>query len=87
MYNFIKRYMNNLTKEQLNQFAIKNNVTLSEKELDFTYIFVLKNWELILRNPNLLKLERYKDQFSEENYKKIEQLIAFYYQKYGHLLQ
>lgn len=78
--------MNNLNKTQVNQFAIQNNVNLSEQELDFTYAFVKKNWEMILRNPTLLKLERYKNQFSEENYKKIEQLIQFYYQKYGHLL-
>lgn len=78
--------MNNLSIEQVHGFAIKNNVSLSEQELLFTYQFVKKNWEQILSNPNMLKLERYRNQFSEENYKKIERLIAFYYQKYGHLL-
>lgn len=78
--------MNNLSIEQVRGFAIKNNVSLSEQELLFTYQFVKKNWEQILSNPNMLKLERYRNQFSEENYKKIERLIAFYYQKYGHLL-
>ena len=78
--------MSSLSMEQVNQFALKNNVMLSEKELEFPYAFVKQNWEMILRNPTLLKLERYKEQFSEENYKKIEQLLLFYYQKYGHLL-
>ena len=41
---------------------------------------------MIFRNPNLLKLERYKDKFSEENFIKIQKLFALYYQKYGHLL-
>ena len=86
MYNLVKRYMDNLTIDQVRDFAIKNNVELSEEELTFTYDFVKKNWELIFRNPNLLNLERYKDRFSEVNYQKIQKLIQFYYQKYGYLL-
>ena len=68
MYNLIERYMTNLTKDQLNNFAIQNNVTLSEEELDFTYEFVKKNWETIIRNPNLLNLERFKDRYSIDIY-------------------
>lgn len=78
--------MDNLTIDQVRDFAIKNNVELSEEELTFTYDFVKKNWELIFRNPNLFNLERYKDRFSEANYQKIQKLIQFYYQKYGYLL-
>ncbi len=86
MYNLVKRYMDNLTKEQVLNFAQKNQIFLSQEELDFTYTFVKKNWEMIFRNPNLLKLERYKDKFSEENFIKIQKLFVLYYQKYGHLL-
>ena len=78
--------MENLTREEVQNFAIKNNVILSEEELAFTYDFVKKNWEMIFRNPNLLNLNRYKDRFSEENFTKIQKLIQFYYQKYGYLL-
>lgn len=86
MYNLIRRYMENLKIDQLNNFAIKNNVFLSEDELKFTYEFVKKNWDPIFRNPNLLNLERYKEHYSAENFEKIQKLIQFYYQKYGHLL-
>ncbi len=86
MYNLVKRYMENLSIEQVNDFATKNNVFLSENELNFTYTFVKKNWEMIFRNPNLLHLERYKEQFSPENFQKIQKLFTMYYQKYGHLL-
>ena len=78
--------MDNLTKEQVMNFAQKNQIFLTQQELDFTYTFVKKNWEMIFRNPNLLKLERYKDKFSEENFIKIQKLFVLYYQKYGHLL-
>ena len=78
--------MNNLTKEQVNDFALKNNVSLSSEELNFTYDFVKKNWETILRNPNLLNLERFRNQFSSENFGTIQKLFQFYYQNYGYLL-
>ena len=78
MYNLVKRYVSNLTKEQLNDFALKNDVTLSESELDFVYVFVKKNWEMIFRNPNLLHLERYKEHISPENFVKIQKLFAMY---------
>ena len=86
MYGLIKRYMGNLTSEQVRDFALKNNVILNDNELEFTYQFVKKNWETVLRNPRLLNLERYKEKFSEENFQKIQKLFQFYYQKYGHLL-
>ena len=86
MYNLVKRYISNLTKEQVNDFALKNDIVLSQEELDFVYVFVKKNWEMILRNPNLLQLERYKEHFSFENFVKIQKLFILYYQKYGHLL-
>ncbi len=86
MYEIINRFMEKLTIEDVNNFALKNNVSLSNDELLFTYQFVKKNWESILANPNQLKLERYKSKFSEENFQKIQTLIKLYYQKYGHYL-
>ena len=86
MYNLVKRYVSNLTKEQVNDFALKNDIVLSREELEFVYAFVKKNWEMIFRNPNLPRLERYKDRFSPENFVKIQKLFVMYYQKYGYLL-
>ena len=86
MYNLIKRYMDKLTKEEVQSFAMKNNIILTEEELNFTYTFVKKNGEMIIRNPNLLQFDRFKDQFSTENFVKIQRLFVMYYQKYGHLL-
>lgn len=86
MFNFIERYMNNITIEDVNKFAQKNNVFLSNEELQFTYEFVKKNWKTILSNPNIFHLERYKDKFSEENYHKINHLIKEYSIKYQSFL-
>lgn len=86
MFNIIKRYMENLTIEQVNNFAISKNINLTEDELTFTHAFVVKNWEKILGNPNLLHLERYKNKFSEENFIKITKLFNEYSTKYHNYL-
>lgn len=86
MFHIIERYMNLLTKEDVQKFAIKNNVNLNEEELEFTYIFVKKNWKNILGNPNTFQLNRYKDKFTEENFQKINRLINEYRIKYQSFL-
>ena len=85
--NFIiNNYMNNLTKEKLNNFALKNNILLSPKELNFTFNFIKKNYLDILNNYNNFNIDNYKQYYSNENFNKIKSLIKIYQQKYGHLL-
>ena len=86
MYNIIERYMEKLTKEQVSTFALKNNIFLSEEELDFTYLFVKKNWATVIANPNSLNLDRYKDKFSTENLGKIKKLFKEYSIRYKNFL-
>lgn len=86
MYNIIERYIKNLSKEQVNNFSLKNNVNLSGLELDFLYVFIKKNYKEVLANPSLLNLDRYKTKFSEENFVKIKKLFNEYLSKYGSYL-
>lgn len=86
MYNIIERYMNKLTKEEVDTFARKNNIFLNEEELNFTYIFVKKNWASVIGNPASLNLDRYKDKFSEENLMKIKKLFKEYSIRYKNYL-
>ena len=79
--------MARLTKEDINNFALSKNATLSEEELDFVYHFVKKNWEQVIRNPKLLNLERYKDHFTPENFSKIKKLFEEYSAKYQSFLK
>ena len=86
MFNIIERYMNKLTKDDINNFALKNNIFLTEEELDFTYVFVKKNWQTVIANPNALNLERDQDKFSEENFIKIKKLFKEYSTRYKNYL-
>lgn len=67
--------MNNLSKETVNNFALKNNIELSNEELDFTYDFVKKNWKTVLSNHGIFDLEKYKEKFSSENFPKVQKLL------------
>lgn len=79
--------MSKLTREDINNFALSKNVFLSENELNFTYDFVKKNWEQVIKNPKLLHLERYQNHFSPENYIKIQKLFNEYSAKYQAFLK
>jgi hypothetical protein len=86
MYDIIKRYMDKLKLEDVDNFAKKNNVFLSNEELDFTYKFVKKNWQTLILNPNLLNMDKYKDKYSSENLAKIKKLIKEYLVRYKNYL-
>lgn len=83
MFSIINMYINKLTKDDINNFALKKGARLSDKELDFTFVFVKKNWMNVLKNPSLFDIDRYKSHYSDENFIKIKQVFNEYLQKYG----
>lgn len=86
MYNLIRAYMGRMTIQDVENFAISKNIHLSQNELSFVYEFITKNWEQIIKNPKLLDLDRYKNRFSEENFKKIKKLFLEYSARYSSFL-
>ena len=45
MYNMIDKYMQNITKDDVDKFAKSKNVFLNESERNFTYTFIKKNYK------------------------------------------
>lgn len=86
MYVLIERYINNLDIYDLNNLAISKEIFLSPEELDFSYKFIKQNWQTILVNHGIFDIDKYRGQFSEENFIKIKGLIKEYSMKYGHYL-
>lgn len=78
MYNLIESYVSKMKKEDIINFAHKNNLTISEHEIDFVYNFIKNNYASVLKNPNSFDLAPYKKEFSNENYQFIESLINKY---------
>ena len=67
----------------INNFALKNNIYLSKEELDFIYKYIKENYLLLIDNPDNFNINDYKDKFSEDNYNKINSLINEYKTKYN----
>ena len=86
MFTIIERYINNMSKDDVNNFAISKNIYLSESELDYTYDFIKKNYKSMLQNPKLFNINRYRSNFSEENFNKINKVFQEYFQKYANYL-
>lgn len=77
----IKKYIDKLSIQNINNFALNNNIVLTEKELEYMYNLIKSNWEQILSNDDsiLLKLNGNVD---NESIKKIEKLYYEYKKKY-----
>ena len=78
MNNLIETYINKLTKQDILNFASKNNLKVTDEELDFVYNFIKYNYKTVLNNPNSFNLSNYKNNFSSENYNFINSLISKY---------
>lgn len=76
--NIIDLYISNLRKEDIVMFANKNDINLSDNELDFTYNFIKNHYKEAIKNKDTFNLSAYRNKFSEENYLKIESLLKQY---------
>lgn len=86
MRNIINNFMNKLKLEDISNFATNKGINLSENELIFTYEFIKKNWESILGNPKLFNIDRYKSNYTQDNFIKIKKIYKEYLQKYSNYL-
>ena len=78
MFNVVESYINKMTKSDINNFAIKNNINLNSNELDFIYNFIKTKYKEVLNNPNSFNLVKYKNNFSNENFIKINAIVNRY---------
>lgn len=87
MFSIMEKYMNRLTVSDVEKFALSKNCNLSPEELNFTFIFIKKNWKDILSNPSVFEINRYKNHYSPENFEKIKKVYNEYYQKFSQFLK
>lgn len=80
---FIKKYVDMLTKEDILKFASLNNVELSSNEVDIIYNAIKNEWKTIVFDDYRIILNKYKNSFSVEKLKKIEDLILLYKNKFN----
>lgn len=74
MEKLINSYVNKLTKQDILLFADKNNITLTNEEVDIIFNVIKKDWQELLHNPNKI-FNNIKSQVSLTTYNNI---IYFY---------
>lgn len=82
----VNKYIQNITLNDVLNFGISNNIILDNTEAEIVYYYIKKDWKLLLSDRYMEVLNNSKEELSEENFKKIENLIIFYRQKYKHYL-
>ena len=81
----IENYVKQIKKSDIYNFALINNIDLSEKDIDILYYYLKKNWEELLYG-NKDVLNDLKQEIDEDKSLKIKSLFEIYYNKYQDLL-
>ncbi len=79
----IKSYVKQLTKDDIIKFAKKNDIILTNDELNLIYQAIKNDYDNILANPELA-LKNVKDKLNSNTYNKIYELYTIYYPKLYH---
>ena len=86
MINLIRNYINKITKEDINNYLIKNDIFLNNNELNIIYDYFKNKWYDFLYGDNLPILEYLKNNISESNYNKLYDLYIKTKEKYSNYL-
>jgi len=81
MKNLIKNYIDLLSIEKLEQYALKNNINLNKNELEYLLSLVKNNYEDIIKNDEKY-LKEIKNNISASEANKIIKLYFKYKNKY-----
>ncbi len=77
----IKKYIQRLTKEDIYKFANKENLTLTNNEIDIIYYYIKNKYNSFLSGNQLELLKEIKQQVKPTTYQKIEELYNLYKDK------
>ena len=81
MNSLIKQYINKININNINDFALKNNIILDKNELNIIYDVVKNHHEKILNDDQDI-FDYVKENISSDNYEKIIQLLNEYKEKF-----
>lgn len=82
----IQKYIDMITKEDIKKFALANGESLTSEEVDIIYRAIKDEWKTIIYDDYHVILNRYKNSFTVDKLKKIENLIILYKDKYRNFI-
>ena len=77
----IKNYVEKLTEEDIENFAIKEGITLLDKEKRILYIYIKNYWETLLEKDSTFIFEELKEKLQPKTYEKVIELYNKYKKK------
>ena len=77
----IKNYLSKLSIDNLKEFALKNNISLTESELKYLLTLAKENFDDILINENKY-LNMIKNNINPSEFEKVKELFLYYKNKY-----
>ena len=81
----INEYVNRMTIDDVNKFAIKNGIELKNDELNIIYNYIKTDWRtIVFGNPRNI-LDDLKERLDDKAYAKIENLYIFFKDRYSNL--
>lgn len=78
----IKRYVDKITINDVYNFALKEDIKLSDNEANLIYCYIKNNWKEIIFDDYKPIFEKAKPNLNNETYLKIEELIIKFKNKY-----
>ena len=78
----IQKYVNKLSKEDVDRFARQNNIYLSPRELELIYHHTKHDWKIVLYGDPTNLFSSLKEKLSHENYEKGIVLYQTYRDRY-----
>lgn len=81
MKSLIKNYVDKLTIDNLREFAVKNDISLNQNELEYLLNLVQNNFEDILVNEDKY-LNLVQNNINTEAFVKVKELFLYYKNRY-----
>lgn len=82
----IKNYINKLTIQDINTLAIKQDIHLTDIELNYLYNQIKNHYQEFLYGDSNYLMNDLKQNVSENNYQKIQKLFTHYKHQFQSLL-
>ncbi len=78
----ISEYVNRMTLEDVNNFALKNGINLKDNEIKLIYDHIKNNWHtIVFGNPRGI-LDDLKEKLDSTSYQKVESLYIYFKNRY-----
>lgn len=82
---YVERYINNLTKSNAIDLLKKENIHLSDSEIDLCFNYIKKNWFLLFENQEKI-FSDLSNLLNPTSYNQIKPILLYYQKKYSSYL-